>query len=340
MYSEEEKKEFASIKKKENTYFTFFTSGLLYWVIHSANIIKDQCNRFFIAAGLQENEVEFIKAHITHPVFFIKEYCTDQDIWNLLFTTCENNFGWIDIDCFVGNKDVFTRMSIIDSKTIFNCYWTSSNRLCTYFIYVNINAVKDMSRRKIPITPYAYSNYKEKSSYYTKAITKDILPYIKQVLPNPNTVSENSIEQINLFFDTLILYQLAAEQIGYHITDIGEKYFPNTLYAFHIGGCVYYSYQDIVKGSNSKGLSDEKSSIFKVVDQKELQALKFLLAHYILTMYVDILPVEYTILQKFIVKNQLQENNINREQYKDFILNICQHNANINDILKLLKIEL
>ena len=78
MYSYYEEKKFARIEKEEGTFFMFFTSGLLYWVLKSLSLLKNTSRIFLIAAGLDENEKKVLNKHTEIQIFYIKNHCTDK----------------------------------------------------------------------------------------------------------------------------------------------------------------------------------------------------------------------------------------------------------------------
>ena len=352
MYSEQEKLDFQKIEKEENIYYSFFTSGLLHWVFHSNHIIGKKCSRFFIAAGLTEQEKARFENYIDFPIFYIKDSCTDKDIWNLLFDTCNKNFGWIDIDCFINCKDVFDKMSHIDTKILFNSYWTEYKNtniefINTFFVFVNVKAVKDIKSRQLSVTPYTYT-YKNTDHKGSRIIQREWYPYIKKYMPLFTYPFDIKELQWPPFFDTLLLYQIIAKYCGYEIANIQKKYFANTLHAFHIGQCIHYSYIDMQKGQ----INDVIVEIIKHKANKNIETKctiaydptnnwKSVLLYYILDKYLSILPIEYNILKKYIVK-QLADNGLKSDQYKNYLFKLAHKNKDFNvvHILQLLDIHI
>ena len=90
-----------SLENKMNIFYMFFTSGLLFWAAKSLSLISCHVNLILICAGLDKEEVIWVNKNVKKPVFFIDVFCFDQEIWALLFEVNKENFGWIDVDCFI-----------------------------------------------------------------------------------------------------------------------------------------------------------------------------------------------------------------------------------------------
>ena len=102
-----------SLGNKTNIFYMFFTSGLLFWAAKSLSLIPHHVNLVLICAGLDKEEIQWVKKNVKRSVFFIDLFFNDGRIWDLLFNVNKENFGWIDIDCFVFNPNIFYRISQI-----------------------------------------------------------------------------------------------------------------------------------------------------------------------------------------------------------------------------------
>ena len=145
----------------------------------------------------------------------------------MLFRVNQFNFGWIDIDCFVFNTQLFYEMVKIDSCVGMNSVWSWESDLnfefqSTYFLYVNVAAFREMEAREIEVTPYAYVYQHMNDSNYVgaKIISYENERLIKTMIaPDRYPIRKTSDHGLP-FFDTLLVYQIIIRAFGYKLNRV------------------------------------------------------------------------------------------------------------------------
>ena len=318
MYSYYEEKNFARIEKEEGTFFMFFTSGLLYWVLKSLSLLKNTSRIFLIAAGLDENEKKVLNKHTDIQIFYIKNHCTDKDILHMLLNTCQKNFGYIDIDCFIFDETVLDNISNIQSNVIINSYWTKTFQwnhkfLNTFLMYFNVDNIKEVKKRVPEITPYTYS-YKELYHEGTKIIPPCYYNRIQQFVPLFEYPYWEIQNRWPPYFDTLLLFQLIANSMDLSINDQFTNSINHRLPAFHVGGSMNFSFYRLKMGQSNDVIQDmkryyDKNKITPRYDKNNKDEWKILLVSFLLNEYIDYLPIEYKYLQKLLNKKLVKATN-------------------------------
>ena len=232
-----------SIGNKENIFYIFFSHGMLLWLKKMKEFIPQSLNTVYIAAAMNHYEKSWINEHINCPVFFAESLNSDQQIWNWLILANEKDFGWIDIDCYVFNPKLFLEITHYQSDCIFNCFWSSNtNRNYimphTFFVYININAIKAVRKAFPGLLPCIYSygpdseNSIQISSEYAHNI-QTLVPIGEYLVPED---ASNSLP----FFDTLYFFTLHSILLGYKVNSI--RSLPLISYeAAHIGNSSYFT---------------------------------------------------------------------------------------------------
>lgn len=240
--------------------FVFFTSGLLHFLSKNLEFVPPNQPVALIGAALSEPEREWIRRNIPRPFHHIDEYVDDRVVWELLFATARGDFGWLDIDCFVQNPRIFTELFDFDPTVAVNCVWsyrTQGNHrmLCTHLVAVQ-HAVMMRVHTAVRVSPSVYSfepmlRFPAYRHGYTRPPTRSQVQLITRLLPvnddgrpiYPSGIPEKG--QLP-FFDTLIMYQLCAEALGYELRAIRSLQGTNTLEQhfsseiLHVNGVSYY----------------------------------------------------------------------------------------------------
>ena len=151
---------YKGLHNRKNIFYTFFTSDLLFWVRKMMEFVPDEVNLCLLGAGLDDEEREWVRKQ-KRPAYFFDHYLDDTQVWELLFDVNENDFGWVDIDCFILNSELWREITVFSSpKQCINIIWSWESNFNilygnTYFIFIN-KKVLDQVRAQIEISPRIY----------------------------------------------------------------------------------------------------------------------------------------------------------------------------------------
>ena len=289
-----------SLSNTDKLFYVFFTTDLLFWVKKTLSFIPDNVNMVLIGAGLKDYEIKWLNSNWHGPIYYIEEYCDDREIWELLFRVNKKNFGWLDIDCFVLNSNLFDEISEIENDVAINCIWSHCDKnsnyefLNTYFLFININILNEIRKQYSDITPYTYI-YKEKDSVpftESRILQNEHLEIIQQYF------ADDTYPEGVGFFDTLLVYQMIAEYKGYKLKKIREMNFDNysSYEIIHVGGgCIFSSpmYNNI-----------EKYTISFMKNERMLgkRIMCYIQTYMVLNQVLELLPEQYEERKKVILK--------------------------------------
>lgn len=238
---------YRSLIRKDNIIYMFFTTGMLFWAVKAITFIPTKVNLVLICAGMDESEITWINKKLKYPTFFIDNYWNDKQVHQMLFQVNQNNYGWIDCDCFVLNPTIFDEMTVLDEHTSINVCWASRDKksghllLNTYLLFINIKSIHDMNNLSLNTSPglYIYPQDMSSNRIYPaepNIIQSNHLPYIQEF--NGTYPRQFSPDKDDGFFDTLLLFQFVAEGLGYDIKRIRmmchDNYMSDEL--LHVGG--------------------------------------------------------------------------------------------------------
>lgn len=327
-------KEFYSgLKDNNKLFYIFFTTDLLFWVKKALSFVPDDINIIVICAGLTKDELIWVNKYIIRPKFVIEQHCDDRDIWDMLFQVNEKSFGWMDIDCFVLNKDIFYEIAEIDNQTAINCIWTCKSDnfpdiefVNTHFLFLNISTIETLKQAGIEVSPRTYVYDLSDMVPFTRSDI--ILPKHLEIIGKKvsEKIYPDTVENFH-FFDTLQLYQIVVESLGFRINKVRnlctEHYFTDEV--IHIGAASNYSEPNM-----------EKFPEFKKWDNLN----RYLTVSYtILKQYVEDLPIKYRIKEKMVAIH-MQRLGINPDIVKSSIFrSLCDLGISSQSIEKILSEE-
>ena len=324
-----------SLVDKKNIFYIYFTSDLLYWLDKSLELIPDSVNVVLIGAGLDDNEQVWVRNRAEHPFILLSQYHTDRDIWEYLFRLNKYNFGWIDVDCFVFEPNLFLEMTKLKQNESANCVWSDKKSGCdyeflnTYFLFLNVNCIKKVKESKVYVSPHGYRDARVKDirDLKSRTITSKQKKLLYRIIPKEIYLSSTEESSSSLLrFDTLQLYQVIADALGFHLNKIrnycGEASAPSYLSndAIHIGASVH------VLDINFK-------------NQCEVEKGKLLLqfAYHLLAQNISRLPERYKYRLKAF-RYRLQSMGISSGSVESNLVHHLRENGiNENIILRLMK---
>ena len=302
---------YVRLGQKENIFFLYCTSNLLHYVIHSVALHKQFINMVLITGGLSEEEKEFVSTQIGIPACNLSKAYIDFYIWDLLIETCEENFGWLDIDCFVHDKRIIEELCRMEPTVSINAVWERKYAFyqyegklsSTYLDFVNIKIAREIwkSRPWCSMIPIAFPRHAEDIAFEEFRMLEDHdLEDLRKVYPK--------FEENTVGLDTTHYYQILAASLGYDIRLIrnlkGNEYSKEII---HLGGCHIMDRMKL-------GVNRHRS----------FDRFKMRYSYWILDQYKEILPEQYGSLLKRYGENMISNGlktdmNDVREKIKDYV---------------------
>ncbi|MEK8169661.1 hypothetical protein NKH77_07340 [Streptomyces sp. M19] len=147
----------------------------------------------------------------------------DNTAWEFLFDANRTNFGYVDIDCFVLEPEVFSDLASFDEGVAVNAIWTYQAAPgvpigCTHLVFLNAAVIAELRARKRYLSPANHDWHGSRVPLlhhrtYCRIPTASQRRLLLEVLPadehgRPRAPAEAP------FFDTLVGYQIAAAATG------------------------------------------------------------------------------------------------------------------------------
>ncbi|MFC5288500.1 VOC family protein [Actinokineospora guangxiensis] len=211
---------------KSEVFYMFFTGGLLHWAAAAESHVPPEINLVLIGSALDDAERAWIAENLDRPFHHIDERTDDIAAWQLLFEVNEHSFGWIDIDCFVLNPEVFAELADVSPTASMNCGWSMTTDFGfptagTHLLFVNRAAIQAVREAGVPADPgtHDWDGHARPLPQLgrNRVPTRRARALLSRVVPDhggrPAFVSGN-------FYDTLILFQLLARSLGYPIASL------------------------------------------------------------------------------------------------------------------------
>jgi catechol 2,3-dioxygenase-like lactoylglutathione lyase family enzyme len=217
---------YENLEDKRDVFYMFFTSGLLHWVVHAESFVPRDTNLVLIGSALTSEECEWIVRNLDRPFHHIRMPVDDVTAWEFLFAHNRNNFGWVDIDCFVLNGGLFKEMTALDQSVSMNCTWSWDSgygfRLAnTHFLFVNTEAIRAVEAAGVPASPTTYDWMGSPRGFplrkcFMKVPTDRQRALLLKILPADAEGRPQLIE--GDYYNTLLVYQMLARVVGYPIS--------------------------------------------------------------------------------------------------------------------------
>jgi len=233
-------------------WFMFFTSGLLNIVDRALRFLPQGVSVVLVGSSLPEEELGWLRrAHPECPFHHVPLLIDDKTIWEFLFATATEDFGWIDVDCFILDSSLLDEMQEPGDRVALSGTFCFAPRplLRTHLLWTSIDAVARL-RAEVPTSPTTYSytlthaqRYPEHS--FCRILRADHIAHIGKVIDlddrNQPVVGQSGILELysngitlqssersrasevfsgstrRLFpiYDTLVVAQLVLQSLGY-----------------------------------------------------------------------------------------------------------------------------
>lgn len=220
---------------KRNVFYMFFTGGLLHWVAKAAHYVPDDVNLVFFGSALPADEQEWVRDTLGRPFFHLGQRINDKIAWTFLFGTSEQNFGWLDIDCFVLNSQLFADMTHIAPRDVVNAAWWYDTGFgfqlsATYFQFFNAGVLAELRAAGLGATPNCYACHPVScpvpgQRFYSEPLTRRFRRQLLTVVP-ADEAGQPRAPAGDTYFDTTVMPQLMARSMGFgagHVRDLGRR---------------------------------------------------------------------------------------------------------------------
>lgn len=254
------------LASSKNAIYMFFTKDLLHWTERSLRFVPEEVNVVLVGSGLSPEEIAWIGRHTPRPFHHVEERVDDNTVLEFIFATSYQNFGWLHVDCFVFNPELFGEMTTIRNDVAINCIWSQpgaggTNALHSAFVFFNHGILAEVRSLGIEVSPCAYHYEgleigRTPAHYplYSRVPTADHVKLLSRILPiNGSGLPE--YPQKSEYFQVLVLYQLLALALGYrlhHVRDLvrdgsaSAAHYSNEI--VHVNGvATYKSYKEANK---------------------------------------------------------------------------------------------
>jgi hypothetical protein len=213
---------YASLSDRRDLFFMFFTSSLLHWVIKCERLVPPEIPLVLLGANLLPEERRWVEENLGRPFHHIGLAVDDRIVWEFLFQTCEHNFGWLDIDCFVLNPELFREMRSIAPGVVANHTFSLSRfgigMPMTFFLFLSRQALESVLLT-VEVSPALYAGERFQSGHdagasFTRRLNPELIALLRKVLPAGTDGSLPFFSEPRSF-DTLQVYHLVALALGY-----------------------------------------------------------------------------------------------------------------------------
>ncbi len=106
-----------SIRTVGSTWYCYVGHGLVHMIALFLRFIPDHVNLAFIGGGLDADE-RAILSEYHRPVFYLDRAVDPNALYEMMFRTEMQAFGWIDLDCLVINSDWFREIELRLSENV------------------------------------------------------------------------------------------------------------------------------------------------------------------------------------------------------------------------------
>lgn len=218
----------AGLGDRRDVFYMFFTTGLLHWAAKAASFVPADVNLVLLGSDLTADERTWIAGNIPRPFHHIDLPVDDVTAWELLFATCEENFGWLDIDCFVLNAGIFAELAKIGDGTSVSCTWSweaayGFRVANTHLAFLSVAAIRAVERSGAAASPGVFDWRGAQRRFpprkcFMKVPSARQRELLLQVLPADPEGRPRLLE--GDYFNTLVVYQLLARAVGYSTAQV------------------------------------------------------------------------------------------------------------------------
>lgn len=213
--------------------YLFFSRGLAHWALKALQFFPPDHPLVLLGAGLAEDEAEWVASRTDRPFFHMDVDADDKVAWELLFAVNRTDFGWIDADCFLLDRDLLEEMARVPEDAALNCIWSHDTGLGVrlpypHFVFVNRSVLEDPEMTRLGLGPgtYRYPSDEEMRGgrQVPWAVHRILTPEQAEVMDRTLGVAVEDREEPYFnerpFFEPLQAFALAAYDRGYRLNEV------------------------------------------------------------------------------------------------------------------------
>jgi len=221
----------AGLPDPRNAVYMFFTSGLLHWLHRALKFVPPEVNVVLLGSGLDADEIAWIRSHYDRPFHVVDARVDDIIVLDFILRTTRHHFGWLHIDCFVLNPEIFPEMTTLGEDVVANCIWSHPGAggvetLHSAFVFLNHEAIEAVRRAGVEVSASTYS-YTGSSvgrtatdrALYSRVPAPRQIELLRKVLP-PDPTGVPLYSQEGGYFQLLVMLQLLAQALGYRLNHV------------------------------------------------------------------------------------------------------------------------
>ena len=195
--------------KMNKQFYIIGMPGKIHFLDPCIELVHNDINLFIVLNGVKKNEKKIIQDKYPDvPVFELKTFAASSmphgEVINLLLYANEDNFGLIDHDLYIFNKEIFNQLEFVDNEYIAGSFELHNRKACitfpaTFFLFINTKIVKRIMCK-----------YKIGAQIYSK-IPSNLAPILKKM----NLGYDNFLKDYLNYFDPFNLIFAMATHEGY-----------------------------------------------------------------------------------------------------------------------------
>ncbi len=196
-------------QKMDKHFYIIGMPGKIHFLEPCIELIHNRINLFVILNGVKKNEKKIITDKYPDiPLFELKRFFGSSiphgDVINLLLQANESNFGLIDHDLYIFNKEIFNQLDFESDEYIAGPFELYNRKAdisfpATFFLFINTKIVKKIMNK-----------YKIGAQIYSK-IPSRLLPILKKM----NLGYDNFLKDYLNYFDPFNMIFAMAEYEGF-----------------------------------------------------------------------------------------------------------------------------
>lgn len=186
-------------EKLGNHFYIIVMPNILQFLVPCIKLLPTNINVLLILNGATNSEEKYLRDNYpTYPIFKLKNFINSTlshgDVLNLLLLNNQSNFGIIDHDLYIFNKDIFNNLTFKQNEFVIGAFKVTNKKAkltfpTTHFLFFNVNLVKGIM-----------SKYKIGAQVYRR-----IPLHVKHKLRSLNLGYSNFLKEYLNFFDTFNL---------------------------------------------------------------------------------------------------------------------------------------
>ncbi len=221
---------YGGLRDGRNVVYMFFTTGLLHWLHRALQFVPTEVNIVLVGSDLTADERAWV-AKCGRPFHHVDERVDDITVLEFIFRTTQHHFGWLHIDCFVLNPQLFAEMANVEKDVVANCIWSHPmtggvDTLHSAFVFLNYDVMTKLRGEGVEVCPGTYNwegsplgRTVTERPLYSRIPTRKHAELLRQVLP-PDPKGLPLFSQAGSYFQLLVLFQLVANAVGYRLNHV------------------------------------------------------------------------------------------------------------------------